>query len=126
MPEHRGREHHRERLADAMREEIGVILEGELADPRIGLATVSEVLLAPDGKSARVLVVVPGDEKQAREAMRGLESARGFIRHELAERLRLRHPPELTFHLDRSEQYESRIDQLLERMKKRAKNEPEQ
>jgi ribosome-binding factor A len=126
MPEHRGREHHRERLADAMREEIGVILEGELADPRIGLATVSDVQLAPDGKSARVLVTVPGDEKQAREAMRGLESARGFIRHELAERLRLRHPPELTFHLDRSEQYESRIDQLLERMKKRGKNEPEQ
>jgi ribosome-binding factor A len=125
MPEHRGREHHRERLADAMREEIGVILEGELADPRIGLATVSEVQLAPDGKSARVLVSVPGDEKQAREAMRGLESARGFIRHELAERLRLRHPPELSFHLDRSEQYGSRIDQLLERVKKRRK-EPEQ
>ncbi len=125
MPEHRGREHHRERLADAMREEIGVILVGELADPRIGLATVSEVQLAPDGKSARVLVAVPGDEKQAREAMRGLESARGFIRHELAERLRLRHPPELSFHLDRSEQFDSRIDELLERVKKSRKKEPE-
>jgi ribosome-binding factor A len=125
MPEHRGREHHRERLADAIRDEIGVILEGELADPRIGLATVSEVQLAPDGKSARVLVTVPGDEKQAREAMRGLESARGFIRHELAERLRLRYPPELSFHLDRSEQYGSRIDELLERVKKVRKEEPE-
>ncbi len=125
MPEHRGREHHRERLADAMREEIGVILEGELADPRIGLATVSEVQLAPDGKSARVLVTVPGDDQQAREAMRGLQSAQGFIRHELAERLRLRHPPELSFHLDRSEQYGSRIDELLERVKKGRKKDAE-
>ncbi len=125
MPEHRGREHHRERLADAIRDEIGVILEGELADPRVGLATVSEVHLAPDGKSARVLVVVPGDEKQAREAMRGLESATGFIRHQLAERLRLRHPPELIFHLDRSEQYGSRIEELLDRVKKVRKKEPE-
>ncbi len=125
MPEHRGHEHHRERLADAIRDEIGVILEGELADPRIGLATVSEVHLAPDGKSARVLVAVPGDDKQAREALRGLESATGFIRHELAERLRLRHPPELSFHLDRSEQYGSRIDELLNRVNRGRKKEPE-
>lgn len=122
MAEHRGREHHLQRLADAIREEIGAILEGELADPRIGLATVSEVQLAPDGKTARVYVAVPGDDKQGGESLRGLESAKGFIRRELAERLRLRHPPELVFHLDRSEQYEARIEQLLERTRKGRRN----
>ena len=119
MPERRSREHHLQRLAEALRDEICTILEGELADPRIGLATVSEVQLAPDGRSARVFVAISGDEKQARETMSGIESAKGFIRHELTERLQLRHPPELHFLLDQSEQYGARIDQLLDRVKKR-------
>ncbi|HYY68442.1 MAG TPA: 30S ribosome-binding factor RbfA [Terriglobales bacterium] len=119
MPERRGREHHMQRLADAMRDEIGAILEGELADPRVGLASVSEVQWAPDTRSARVFIAVAGDEKQAQETMVGIESAKGFIRHELKDRLQLRHAPELHFLLDRSEQYGARIDQLLERLKKR-------
>jgi len=119
MPEHRSREYHMQRLAEALRDEIGAILEGELADPRIGLATISEVQLAPDGRSARVFVAVAGDEKQAQETMAGIESARGFIRHELTERLQLRHLPELHFLLDQSEQYGARIDQLLDRVNKR-------
>jgi len=119
MPERRGREHHMQRLAEALRDEIGTILEGELADPRIGLATVSEVQLAPDGRSARVFVEVAGDEKQARATMAGIDSAKGFIRHELIERLQLRRAPDLHFLLDKSEQYGVRIDQLLERVKKR-------
>jgi ribosome-binding factor A len=119
MPERRAREHHMQRLAEALRDEIGAILEGELADPRIGLATVSEVQLAPDGRSGRVFVAVAGDEKEARETMAGIESAKGFIRHELFERLQLRHVPDLHFLLDRSEQYGARIDQLLDRVKKR-------
>jgi ribosome-binding factor A len=119
MPERRGREYHMQRLGEALRDEIGTILEGELADPRIGLVTVSEVQLAPDGRSARVFVAVAGDDKQARETMAGIESAKGFIRHELMERLQLRHAPELHFLIDQSEQYGARIDQLLERVKKR-------
>lgn len=121
MVENRGREHHMERLADAIREEIGAILEGELADPRIGLATASEVHLAPDGRAAQVFVTVVGDDRQVKETMRGLESAKGYIRHELADRLRLRHAPDIVFHIDRSEQYGTRIEQLLARMKKRNK-----
>jgi ribosome-binding factor A len=119
MPERRSREHHMQRLAEALRDEIGTILEGELGDPRIGLVTVSEVQLAPDGRSARVFVAVEGDEKQARETMTGIESAKNFIRHELTERLQLRHAPDLHFLLDRSEQYGARIDQLLDRIDKR-------
>ena len=119
MTERRGREHHMQRLAEALRDEIGTILEGELADPRIGLATVSEVQLAPDGRSGRVFVAVAGDEKQARDTMAGIESAKGFIRHELTKRLQLRHVPDLHFLLDMSEQFGARIEQLLDRVKRR-------
>ena len=116
MPEQRGREHHRERLSEAIREEIGAILEGELADPRIGLATVSEVKLTPDGKNAHVFVsVVEQEGGEGGQTLKGLQSARGYIRHELAQRLGLRTAPELHFLLDRSEQYGERIDELLKR-----------
>jgi ribosome-binding factor A len=117
--ERRGQKYHRERLCEALREEIETILEGELGDPRIGLANVSEVQLAPDSRSARVMVVVEGDEEAGAETMRGLQAAAGYIRRELAERLHLRRAPELIFIQDRSQEYEARIDELLNRSKKR-------
>jgi ribosome-binding factor A len=117
--ERRGQKYHRERLGEALREEIEIILEGELSDPRIGLVNVSEVDLAPDAKSARVMVVVEGDDAEAAETMEGLKAATGYVRRELTERLHLRRPPELLFILDRSQQYEARIDELLQRANKR-------
>jgi len=121
MPVNRSAEHHRDRVVEALKEEIGAILEGELADPRIGLCTVSEVLLAPGGKAARVLIQVLGDEKEGEESIAGLSAARAYIRAEVRNRLGKRHVPEVTFHLDRSEQVQSRIDELLGRVKKRTR-----
>lgn len=118
--ERRGQKYHRERLGEALREEIETILEGELGDPRIGLVNVSEVILAPDSKSARVLVVVDGEEGEAEDTMEGLRAAVGFVRRELVERLHLRRSPELWFILDRSQQYEARIDELLNRTTKKS------
>lgn len=117
MPEQRGKQHHQERLSEAMREEIGSLLEGELGDPRIGSASVTEVALAPGGKAARVFIHVEGSEEEGEATIDGLSAARGFIRHQVAERLGLRHVPELHFQLDRSEQYGHRIDELLHRTK---------
>src|SRR5438094_6944594 len=91
--EKRGAKYHRERLGEALREEIETIVEGELADPRIGLAHVTEVHLAADGKSAQVYVAVQGDETEAGRTLDGLNAARSFIRHEIAESLQLRHAP---------------------------------
>ena len=106
-------------MGEALREEIETILEGELGDPRIGLVNVSEVQLAEDGRSARVFVVVQGDDQEAEHTMQGLTAATGFIRRELMERLRLRRAPDLLFHLDRSQQYERRINELLQRTRKK-------
>lgn len=119
--EQRAQKHHRERLGEAMREEIGAILEGELGDPRIGLVTVSEVVLAPNGKSANVLVAVAGGEEEAVETLSGLTAATGFIRHEIAARLGLRVAPELFFRLDQTERYGGRVEELLKRVNKRKK-----
>jgi ribosome-binding factor A len=118
--ERRGQKYHRERLGGALREEIATILEGELSDPRIGLVNVTEVQLAPDSRSARVLVMVDGSDEEAAESMEGLQAAVGYIRRELVERLHLRRPPELVFVLDRSHESTARVEELLGRTKRKA------
>jgi ribosome-binding factor A len=119
MPEQRGKQHHLGRVGEALKEEIGAIIEGELGDPRIALCTVNEIVLSPDGKSARVFLQVQGDEQESRETLEAIHAAKGYIRRELLERLGVRHVPELAFILDRSEQYGARIDEILGRIKKR-------
>jgi ribosome-binding factor A len=123
--EHRGQKYHRGRLSEAIREEIETILEGELRDPRIGLASVSAVLMAQDARSARIMVSVAGDEAEAERTLEGLSAAKNYVRHELAERLRLRRPPELYFQIDRADVLESRVDELLSRAKKRRRKSAE-
>jgi ribosome-binding factor A len=85
------------------------------------LATVSGLDMPEDGRSAHVRVSVEGDDAEAERTLAGLDAAKNFIRHELAERLRLRRAPELFFRVDRSQQLESRVDELLSRAKKRSK-----
>jgi ribosome-binding factor A len=121
MPEQRGKQHHLERMSEALKEEIGTIIEGELGDPRIGLCNVTEVLLSPDGKSARVFIHVDGGDQEAKQTLKGIETAKGYIRHELLELLGVRHVPELNFILDRSQEIGARIDELLGRAKRRKK-----
>jgi ribosome-binding factor A len=125
MPEHRGRKHHQDRVAETLREEIGAMIEGQLSDPRIGFCYVSEVVLNPGGKSARVYVAVDSaqpDIAQAEEdTVAGLEAAKGYIRFELKERMGVRHVPELAFFADRSGRFQARIDELMARSRKRQK-----
>jgi ribosome-binding factor A len=119
--EKRGAKYHRERLGEALREEIETIVEGELGDPRIGLVSVTGVELAEDSRSARVYVAVDGDEDDAQRSLEGLTAAVGFVRREVAGNLKLRRAPELSFQLDMSDKYGSRIDELLKRTKKTKK-----
>jgi ribosome-binding factor A len=119
--EKRAVKYHRGRLGEALREELETLVEGELADPRIGLVRVTAVHLADDGRSAQVLVDADGNDDEADRSLEGLQAAKEYIRHELVERLRLRRAPELYFRLDRAEREKARVEQLLERAKKRNK-----
>lgn len=124
MPEHRGRKHHQDRVAEALKDEIGAMIEGELSDPRIDFCHVSEVALNPGGKSARVYVAVDSNAKDIAEresrTIEGLEAAKGYIRRELKERMGVRHVPELSFLADRSGRFQARIEQLMSRGRKSA------
>ncbi len=94
------------------------MIAGELSDPRIGFATVTHVELSGDLHHARVLVSVLGDEEDQQKTFEGLSSAAGFVRRELARRLRLRRAPELAFVLDRGVEEGLRIETLIQRLKK--------
>ncbi len=97
-----------------VREEMMRMIQRELKDPRIGFVSITEVRMSPDLRSARVRVSVLGDENQQREALAGLKSARGLIRHELGRRLsNLKFSPEIIFELDPSIEYSVRISKTL-------------
>jgi ribosome-binding factor A len=119
MPEQRARTYHRNRVANTFSEEIGAMLEGELSDPRIAPSYVTEVVLAPGGKSARVFVAVHGSEEEEQSTLEGLTTARAFIRSQLRDRMGVRHVPDLSFAIDRSQKMTGRMDELLGRMRKR-------
>jgi ribosome-binding factor A len=95
------------------------MLEGELSDPRIAPSYVTDVVLAPGGKSARVFVAVHGSEDEELSTLEGLTAARAYIRSQLRDRMGVRHVPELSFAIDRSEKMTGRMDELLGRMRKR-------
>jgi ribosome-binding factor A len=129
MPENRARKHHQDRAAETLRLEIGTMIDGELSDPRIANCYVSEVALNPGGKSARVYVAVDSTvqdiEKAEKDTVAGLEAAKGYIRYELKERMGVRHVPDLAFLADRSGRFQARIEQLMDRSRKRNKYAPE-
>ena len=119
--ENRSAQHHKDRLMEAIKEELVILVTGELSDPRIGLVTVNEIVMHPGGKAARIYVAVEGDEREQKESVTALNDAVGFIRHQLAASLRLRVAPDLHFVLDSSTRYGARIDELLHRVEKRGK-----
>ena len=123
MAEPRARKYHRDRVAETLREEISGMIIGELSDPRISFAYVTEVVLNQGGKSARVYIAVDGGEVEEEKTREALTAARGFIRHELLERMGVRHVPDLSFQIDKSKDLKMRIDELLGRNKKTVKPE---
>ncbi|HLS88080.1 MAG TPA: 30S ribosome-binding factor RbfA [Sphingobacteriaceae bacterium] len=101
-----------ERLAEAIKQELSEILR-VMRDPRIGMASVVSVDVSRDLRHAKVYVSVFGDEDQRADTFAALSKARGFIRSELAKRLRIRYTPEIHFQLDDSIAHGARVAQLL-------------
>jgi ribosome-binding factor A len=102
-----------DRVNQLIKEEISVLLQRELKDPRLGFVTVTEVDTVKDLSRAKVFVSVLGDEAQWAASLTALASARGFIRNWLRHHLDLRVTPELDFRPDHSMEHAARIQTLL-------------
>ena len=102
-----------ERVNQLIKEEISILLQRELQDPRLGFVTVTEVDVTTDLKQAKVYVSVLGNEEQWVKSFKALESARGFVWGWLRKHLDLRVTPELSFRPDRSMEHAARMQSLL-------------
>jgi ribosome-binding factor A len=110
--------HRAERVAEEIRNEISLMLAGELKDPRLAIpAIVTEVRVGPGMRTVRIFVRIEGEEAERAAALEGLKAASGFVRHELVERLQLRRAPEVLFMADVSEMYGQHIDDLLRKVR---------
>ncbi|PYM31520.1 MAG: 30S ribosome-binding factor RbfA [Candidatus Rokuibacteriota bacterium] len=102
-----------DRVNQLIKEEISILLQRELKDPRLGFVTVTQVDTAKDLSRAKVFVSVLGDDGQWAASLTALGSARGFIRNWLRHHLELRVTPELDFRPDHSMEHAARIQALL-------------
>ncbi len=108
--------HKVERISEDIKRELTDIMRS-LKDPRItGLLSIVKVDLSGDMSHAKVYVSSMGGYEAAREAVKGLQHAAGFIRHEINERLSLRTSPELKFLADNSIEHSAEISRLLKEM----------
>ena len=107
-------EHKRaDRVGQLIKQELSMLLLDGVKDPRIGFVTVTEVKLTDDLKSAVVYISSLGNKAQEEESLVGLESAVGYLRKVIGQRLQLRYTPKLMFKSDQSLREAHRIEQLI-------------
>jgi ribosome-binding factor A len=102
------------RVNEAVREVVSAHIAEDLSDPRIGFVTVTGVDTSPDLRQARVFVTVLGAEPARRDALAGLESARGFLQAQVGSELRMKRTPTLEFRYDESTDRGVRVSRLLD------------
>ena len=94
------------RVNTEVQHELSNILRAGLKDPRIApMTSVVAVEVAPDLKTCNAYISVFGDQKAQEDTLKGLKSAEGYIRRELARTLNMRNTPEIRFILDQSIEY---------------------
>jgi ribosome-binding factor A len=103
-------------MQDLFREEISEIIQQEIKDPGIGFITILDVKMTEDLKYAKVFYSVYGSENEKQRTVEALTRARGYIKHVLGTRVKLKFMPDITFVLDTGQEKLERIDELLKKV----------
>ena len=107
------------RINSEVQRELSEIISREIKDPRIHpMTTVVAVEVTPDLKYCKAYISVLGSEEAGKETIKGLKSAEGFVRRQLASRINLRNTPEITFVLDQSIEYGVNMTHLINEVTK--------
>ncbi|MDD2703181.1 MAG: 30S ribosome-binding factor RbfA [Candidatus Omnitrophica bacterium] len=106
-----------DRLQEAIKREVSLIIHDELKDPRLGFITITKVELTADYRLARVFYSVLGGESEYKKCREALDSGLGFIRRLVGRRIKMRFTPEILFKEDRSSQYSVQIQKILDEIK---------
>jgi ribosome-binding factor A len=109
-----------ERVAEALLEELGLLISSELTDPRLedAMVTVTDVQVSPDLGNARVYVRHALADSQSRHVLSALQHSASFLRRALTENLYLRVVPELHFAVDTTEKRAHHVDEILDLLAK--------
>ena len=103
------------RINGEVLKELSNIIRGEIKDPRINpMTSVVSVEVAPDLKTCKAFISVLGNEEAKENTIKGLTSAEGYIRRQLARNLNLRNTPEIRFILDESIEYGVHMSKLID------------
>ncbi len=108
-----------EQVAEFLRDEVSEIITREMKDPRLGFVSITRVELSPDLRYAKVFISVFGSEEEREATLRALTGAAGFVRYQLKPRMRIRHIPEISFHLDRSMEHAEEVARTLNKIRRR-------
>lgn len=106
------------RVQEAIRQEVSKILQEEMRDPRLGFLTITGVELTNDLRYARIYFSVLGEDKDKRLALKGLNSAKGYIKGLLGNRIKLRFTPDIEFKIDETLDRTRHIYDLFDKIKK--------
>lgn len=101
------------RVAEEIKREVSAIVANEVKDPRLGMLSITDVDVSRDLSFAKIYFSLLGSEEERANTLEGLDRAKGFIRSELAKRIRVRHIPEISFHFDPSLEYGFKMNALL-------------
>ncbi len=115
-----------ERVQEAIRQEISIIIHNEIKDPRLGFLTVTGVELTKDLRYARVYFSVLGEDKDKYLALKGLKSAKGYIKGRLADKIKMRFMPEIEFKIDDTLEKTERVFRILDKLNKEKGNEKDE
>ncbi len=106
-----------EKVAEAIKKEVSIIIHDQIKDPRIGFVTITNVELAQDLRFAKIFFSVLGNDEDYKKTKAALDSSLGFIRKLVAQRLKLRFAPEIMFKEDKSGEYSAKIEKILNEIK---------
>jgi ribosome-binding factor A len=102
------------RIAEQIQRELSGIIRLELKDPRVGMITITDVEVTQDQSHARVFFTALGGQDRVEDAVHGLQHAAGFLRTQLAHRMKLRTVPQLQFKYDQSVERGMHLSQLID------------
>lgn len=103
-----------QRTAEQIRFVLSDLFLRQLSDPRLLGLTITEVKIDRELQHANIYVNALGDESRQEEVMTSIENAKGFLRRELANRVRMRNAPQLHFHWDPRLAHAEEINKLLD------------
>ncbi|WP_425447482.1 30S ribosome-binding factor RbfA [Dethiothermospora halolimnae] len=114
------------RIAEEIKKVVSSIIANKLKDPRISTMTsITKVTVTRDLRYAKIYVGVLGNEKEKKDSLNGLKSAKGFIRRGIGETINLRYTPEPLFYLDESIEHGIYISKLIDKVNKESGNDDE-